>query len=312
MNPREETSGTRRDESDFSRLLREVLENQASLEMLLEDPLFKSKLRLITMAHARTTQEAEELANDVRIKVSQKLQHFQPDYRNPYGSFFSWLRTLTRKLYQQRIVNLDSANTQTDMETSVLYKQVKAEFEKIINALPEKERLAIAYYLQGFSLKETSEKMLQAGFSASQGTVTRWIRDVLRAFWESGTLENIKSKNVRVTKVRATRAKKEFRTILDQAINSGTPAITPEGIYGSKGTQPGWASANDLLQKMQSPESKQGVQDAFKASPKELGRAAVEHVNKGRKVPVSSLTYIMAASTVNVVGRVMNLTKDAT
>jgi hypothetical protein len=85
--------------------------------------------------------------------------------------------------------------------------------------------------------------------------------------------------------------------------------------FTSKTTQPnlrpGWKSANDLLKSMQSPKSKQGIQAAFEASPEALGRAAVEHATKGRRVPVSSLTtFLMAASTVNVVGRVMDLSED--
>ena len=272
----EETS-----KSDFNRLLREVMEHPASLDVLLEDPLFNSRLRLIAMTLAPTTRDAEELASDVRNRVRQKLHLFKPDDRNPYRSFFSWIRALTRMVYlntlrhrkveldhQQSLVEQASADTQTEIEASVFYKEVMAEFKAIINALPERERLTVVHYLQ-----------------------------------------------------RTTKAKKEFYTIVDHVINSGTPAITPEEIckLASTGTiasqprsRPGWESANDLLQKMQSPESKQGIQAAFEASPEELGRAAVEHADQG-KVPVSSLTtYLMAASTVNVVGRVMNLTKNAT
>jgi antitoxin Phd len=202
-----------------------------------------------------------------------------------------------------------------------------AEFEMSINALPGRERLAMVYYLQGFSFRDISEKMTQAGFSSSHVTVQKLIRDSLMAFFNKSSLQNVRSKNVRVTRVRATRAKREFHTILEQAINSGTFAIRSEDTYrhgfapgekrkSSKPTHPrsrsGWASANDLLARMQDPESKHGIQAAFDASPEELGRAAVEHVNIARKVPVDSLTtFLMATSTVNVVERVMNLTKDA-
>jgi antitoxin Phd len=331
---------TERSESDFVRLLREIRADRASSELLLEHPLFQSRLRLVTMAHASTTQDAEDLANDVRLKVWQNLRHFKPDYRYPYGNFFGWLRVMTRnKVLDNRrrhkvefdehpVEDLNIVDTRNDIEASVLYKEVMAEFEKSINALPDTERLAIAYYLQGFTYREISEKMLQAGFSISHAMVGKWVREGLNAYFQkSGNLKNIRSKNIRVTKVRAMRAKREFHTILDQAINSGTPAITPENIHRppltpfvrsrtSKTTQPnsrpGWKFANDLLRSMQSPKSKQGVQAAFEASPEALGRAAVEHATKGRRVPVSSLTtFLMAASTVNVVGRVINLSKDA-
>lgn len=333
MNSRRESLTVEETESDFVRLLREIQENRASLDSLFEHPLFKSKLRLVTRAHASTTSDAEELANDVRIKVWQKLPQFIPDYTTPYGSFFAWLRMLTQHIYldnfrrstvefdPKRAEDLNVADTQSDLEASVLYKEVRAEFEKRINALPDRERLAMAYYLQGFSFREISQKMLQAGFSASHVTVANGIRKGLRAFFEQSNLKDDRSRNVRVTRVRATRAKREFYAILEQAINADAPTITSDNSYPHSlalvrrgktalSSRPGWLSANHLLKRMQSPESKKAIQAAFDASPEELGRAAVDHAT-GQSVPVSVLsTSLMAASTVSVVGRVMNLTKD--
>jgi RNA polymerase sigma factor (sigma-70 family) len=324
------------EESDFVQLLQKLLANEASSDALFEHPVFKSRLRLVTMANAQTTADAEDLATEVSLKVWKKLSQFEPNYSEPYGNFFAWLRTLTRNAYidslrrkelefdERRPEDLDITDTQSDIEASVLYKEVMAEFEMSINALPERERLAMALYLQGFSFREISEKMTQAGYSSSRVKVRKWIKDSLMAFW-SGR-ENVGSKNIRVTRVRATRAKREFHSILEQAINSGTLAVRPEDTYpyglahggrrrASKPTQQssrrGWESANELLARMQHPESKHGIQAAFDASPEELGRAAVEHAKESRKVPVSSLTtFLMATSTVNVVERVMNLTKD--
>jgi len=343
MNSRKVTSDIDESEPDFCRLLQEIQASRASSDVLLDHPIFKRRLRLITMAHARTAQDAEELANDVRVKVWQHLPHFKPDYTKPYGNFFSWLRVVTRNTFvdafrrpkvefdENRVEDLVIADPQIDIEASVLYKEVIAELEKSINALPLKERLAIAYYLQGFTFTETSEKIRQAGFSSSQVAVRNWIKSGLSAFFfksgkpiKPGEITTLR--NTRVTHARATRAKREFHTILEQAINSGTAAITYEDVYKTpqapfvgrqspKKTQTslrhGWESAKELLKKMQTPESKQGIQAAFDASPEELGRAAVKHANKGRNVPVVSLTtFLMAASTVNVVGRVMSLSQD--
>lgn len=329
---------TEASEADFRRLLQDIRARRVPADVLFEDQIFKTRVRLITMTLAQTAEDAQELANDVHLKVSTNLQHFKPNYDRPYGNFFSWVRRIAQnafidslrwrniQVHEQRPEDLDIADTETDIERSFLYKEVLAEFEKSINALPDRERLAIAYYLQGFSFREISKKMLEAGFSSSHVMVSKWIREALSAYFQkSGNLKNIGSKNVKVTKVRATRAKREFYTILEHAINSGTAGMS-EDIHrtslaavvkpeSSKTTQltshPGWQSANDLLKSMQSPESKRGIEAAFEASPEALGQAAVEHANKGRKIPVSSLTtYLMATSTVNVVGRVMNLTKD--
>lgn len=338
MKPRKTTLNTEVGESEFVRLLRKIQTHRASSELLFEHPLFQSRLRLITMAHARTEQDAEELASEVCLKVWRNLQQFKPDYRRPYGGFFSWVRAVTRHTFfdtsrrhkveydPQRVEDLDIPDLQMDLEASVLYKEVIAEFEKSISGLPVRQQLAIAYYLRGFTFRETADKMRQVGFPSSHKAVATWIKGGVNAFLSgSDKIRNIMSKNVRVTNVRAARAKREFYTILEQAINSGPATMN---IYGaldrpverrktSKTTQltsssAGRRSANDLLKNMQSPESKQGIQAAFDASPEALGEAAVEHASKRRKVPVASLTtFLMAASTANVVERVMNLSEDA-
>jgi RNA polymerase sigma factor (sigma-70 family) len=337
MSFREPTSNIDERESDFVRLLQNVLANQVPMDELFEDEIFRNRLRLITRAQARTEQDAEDLANEVCLKVLRILGMFKPNYEQPYGRFFSWLRKVTHhtfldsvqgrklKLDDQPVEDLNIADTHSDIESSVLYKEVMAEFEKSISALPEKQQLAIVFYLRGFTLREIPDKMRQAGFPSSNVSVRRWIKDGISAFFpESHEFQNIGSKNVRVTKVRAIRAKREFYTILEQAINSGPATLN---IYrtlarpevrrkASRTTQltssADWRSANDILKNMQSRESKHGIQAAFDASSEALGQAAVEYASSRRKVPVGSLTtFLMAASTANVVERVMNLTEDA-
>lgn len=341
-NDRKRTLNTEASESDFRRLLRDVRANRLPTDALLEHDAFKNRLRLITMAHARTAQDAEELANDVRLKVWQNLQQFKPDDRRPYDGFFSWVRVVTRNAFfnslqakdlrrpefdDRPIEDIDIADPKTDIEFSVLYKEVLNEFEKSIHALPRTQRLAIAFYLQGHTFREISEKMREAGFRSSHAAVRTWIKGGIKAFFpEAAHLQENRSRNARVTRIRATRAKRQFHTILEQAINSGSAIIASEDAYvraltrvrpkrseaNQPKSRPGWQSANDLLKSMQSRESKAGIQAAFESSPEDLGRAAVEYASKERNVPVSSLTtLLMATSTANVVGRVMNFTKDA-
>lgn len=315
-------SNIEENDSDFVRLLKAVKTGQSPADALFVDPLFNGKLRLITRSLARTTLDAEDLENEVRFKVFQHLEQFKPNYENAYGNFFAWVQRLAqnsfydayrrrKQLAEEPVDDLTIADPDIDIEGSVLYHEVMAEFEKSINALPDRERLAIAYYLQGFTLREISDKMHQAGFSFSHETIRRWISDGIRAhFTTSADLEHFRPKNLRVKTVRATRAKKEFYTIVDRAITSGVPTTIVSTKRKEPSSRPGWESAKELLKRMQSSESKQGIRAAFEASPKSLGRAAVEY-SKTRKIPISTLaTMLMEASTINVVGRVMNLTKD--
>src|SRR5205807_1764661 len=119
---------------------------------LLEHEIFKNRLRLITMAHARTTWDAEDLACDVQLKVLQDLWHFKPRQIKPYGGFFHWLRAVTHQTFldtkrrnklefdERSVEDIDIADPHTDIESSVLYKEVLAEFEKSLNALPLRQQ----------------------------------------------------------------------------------------------------------------------------------------------------------------------------
>ena len=97
---------------------------------------------------------------------------------------------------------------------------------------------------------------------------------------------------VDVPTVAATRFKNEFGTIFEQAALGGAVAITkhntPKAVLLSyaefealtKANTPALDDLSDqfdqLLERMQSPQSKSAMASAFDATPEELGRAAVK------------------------------------
>ena len=112
------------------------------------------------------------------------------------------------------------------------------------------------------------------------------------------TFRNSHGELVDVPAVAATRLKNEFGTVLEQAVRGGAVAITrhdtPKAVLVSydefqalvKDRTP---SLNDLsveydelLARMQTPKSRKGMAAAFKATPAELGRAAVKAARKRR------------------------------
>jgi prevent-host-death family protein len=112
------------------------------------------------------------------------------------------------------------------------------------------------------------------------------------------TFRNSHGELVDVPAVAATRLKNEFGTVLEQAVRGGAVAITrhdtPKAVLVSyeefqalvKERTP---SLNDLnaeydvlLERMQTPKSRKGMEAAFKATPAELGRAAVKTARKRR------------------------------
>jgi antitoxin Phd len=103
---------------------------------------------------------------------------------------------------------------------------------------------------------------------------------------------------VEIPEVAATHAKNTFGELLDRVAVSGAVAITrhdtPRAVLLSYEEFESLSSAraktldalstefDDLLERLQTPEAKQGMEAAFNASPAELGQAAVEAARRRR------------------------------
>ena len=110
------------------------------------------------------------------------------------------------------------------------------------------------------------------------------------------TFRNKLGELVDIQSVPATRLKNEFGSILDQAVRGGPVAITkhdaPRAILISveefealvaertHSLEELGAQFDNLLARMQTPKAKKGMDAAFNASPKSLGRAAVKAARK--------------------------------
>ncbi len=106
------------------------------------------------------------------------------------------------------------------------------------------------------------------------------------------TLRNHRGENIPVTEFSATEAKNSFGKVLDTAISQGMAAITkrdrPTAVVLSLDAYQALLDAQShpldslsqefdaLLQRMQTPTSRNAMMDAFGASPEVLGLAAVQ------------------------------------
>jgi antitoxin Phd len=113
------------------------------------------------------------------------------------------------------------------------------------------------------------------------------------------TFRNSHGELVDIPAVAATRLKNEFGAVLEQAVRGGAVAITrhdtPRAVLVSYDefqalVRERSASLNDLraeydvlLDRLQAPAAKKGMEAAFNAAPAELGRAAVKAARKRRK-----------------------------
>ncbi len=112
------------------------------------------------------------------------------------------------------------------------------------------------------------------------------------------TFRNSRGELVDLPAVAATKAKNEFGAVLDQAVAEGAVAITrhdtPKAVLMSyvefsslvhartRSLDDLTAEFDDLLARMQMPAARKGVDRAFRASPAELGRAAVAAAVRSR------------------------------
>jgi antitoxin Phd len=113
------------------------------------------------------------------------------------------------------------------------------------------------------------------------------------------TFRNRDGELVDVPTVAASRFKNEFGAILEQATLVGAVAITKHDAMKAvvlslaefeslaKSRMPSLEDLTDefdgLLESMQTPESKEAMAAAFKATPKQLGKAAVEAAKAERR-----------------------------
>jgi prevent-host-death family protein len=112
------------------------------------------------------------------------------------------------------------------------------------------------------------------------------------------TFRNSHGALVDIPTVKATQAKNEFGAILEKTTRGGAVAITrydaPKAVLlsyeefeslanvQSRTLKTLDAEFEELLDRMQTPKAKRGMERAFRASPAKLGRAAVRAARKSR------------------------------
>ncbi len=181
-------------DGNFCSLLREIRSGFTPIDDLFNDPLFKRRLQKTIAAYQREPANAEELANDVRVKVWRSFPGFEPDYTKDYGNFFAWVRAIVRTCFldtlKKRLVyggerpeDLSPAELKSNAEREFREAKLKKEFQECIDSLPEREGLAVTCFLQGLTSRETADVLTTAGFECTHVTAITWARDGVRAYF---------------------------------------------------------------------------------------------------------------------------------
>jgi RNA polymerase sigma factor (sigma-70 family) len=198
-----ESLTTNGEDADFRRLLEEIKSGQQKEEALLGNPVFERRIRFICHGLTENHADAEDLASELRLRVYQYFYTFEPQYDQPYGNFFAWVRRIAQNLAfsdfrRRRIDYIDVRSEElvdvfvtTNVELSVEVKEALQKFMELVAALPARDRRIVEIWAEGtltadgFSLREISETLLAEGISCSHVTVGSVIRAVTRDFVNS-------------------------------------------------------------------------------------------------------------------------------
>ena len=144
---------------------------------------YSGKLYSFGLKYLRSAVEAEELVQSVFIKIWENHKHIDKDL-----SFKSYLFTIAyndicklfrKRNYLQKFVNdtlYERSGSSSDTEESIDYQSVLKLVERIVNKLPERQRVIFnKSKLEGKSTKEIAEEL-----SLSPGTVDNYISEALK------------------------------------------------------------------------------------------------------------------------------------
>lgn len=203
-------------DGNFCSLLREIRSGLTPIDKLFENPLFRMRLRVSITVYQRKPEDADELANNIRLKVWRSFPGFEPDYTKDYGNFFAWFRTIVRTSFldtlrnslvydSERPEDLSPAELKSNAEREFQETELRKELQECIDSLPERERIAVTCFLQGLTSREAADVLTEAGFRCTHVTALTWARDALRAYFVNnavGTKQPIARKTNQVARKR--------------------------------------------------------------------------------------------------------------
>lgn len=197
------TSDAKESEFRFCEFLQKVLNGNEPVEALLEHIEYKRRVPKICGGFAYNVADAEELFNDVSLKVWLKVRlQFHLDDSLSYGGFFAWVRTIARTTFsdglkptvpivKKPVEDLPVADPNVDIEGELLRREREEQAQKLIDefkrhvaTLPRKVQLAITLYiLKGCSLRRTAQVLNRVGIKCSHVAVRGWVREGLRTYF---------------------------------------------------------------------------------------------------------------------------------
>lgn len=198
-----QTGNDRKESKEFSRTLRRVLKGRGPVDELLEHPVFRRRLKTLCRLLTGNEWDADDLYNEVSIKLCTVLSHFKPKWQRPYGNFFGWQRTVTRYTFFDSRRGLEfqfkaksiedwDAYSEFDVEDEFDLRDRKRRLREGIAELPEKKRIAMMLHIrEGYSTREVAEIMTATGLRVSHATVALWLRQLTSSVFPEAAKDEV-------------------------------------------------------------------------------------------------------------------------
>lgn len=198
----------------FCRLINDVQRGRKPSEALFEDELYRRKALSAVRAHRLNHEDSEDLLGDVNLRVWRGLAEFVPDYTLEYGGLFAWVRSITRnrrldtlpdkvEFASERPEELPIVDQKVDLDKQVLSNELAEEFQKCVNSMTMRERLAFTCIVMLRLPSRTAAVILtSAGFACSHTAVLTWASEALKRYFPKAE-EDVVSKLERKPNKRA-------------------------------------------------------------------------------------------------------------
>jgi RNA polymerase sigma factor (sigma-70 family) len=192
-------------EGEFPNLFREIVEGKKPIDSLFEHHVFTRRARQMCSYISRQNSEtdADDLFQEACLKVFMYRAQLKTDNIPDANAFFRWFYVVARNISRSRMRRVKMPmDTKRAEEMSVIDPKVNLddkhllrEFMESIKVLPNTQRRATAYWLEGYSLREISQVFRREKVEFSHVTVQRWVKDALMNFSNRDSSINTKLSN---------------------------------------------------------------------------------------------------------------------
>jgi len=190
------------EDADFRRFLADLKTDKQKKEVLLGNPLFIRRVRLICRTLIKNPDDLEDFFSRVSFKAFDNFEGFEPHYDQPYANFFAWVRRIARNLaisdsrhksptYSDERPEeiLDLQDGRIDIASDVEVDEALERFFVLVRELAPMDQRIVELWVEGecleergYSLREIQQRLADEGYYCAHVTVGNVLKRVTQEF----------------------------------------------------------------------------------------------------------------------------------